>query len=328
MRFRIIVLVVLALSLAACSAGQTVPPTTQTGLGVFLSATPAGWVPVAFGDAQVAVPASWYVLYNEACPTWSVPGEVFLKPRPVAFDCAQDTVGPRTAVSFTPAASTPHNELPAAAYRRPVVINGISVFAYRAGPPGSYLVPSLGIEITVNGVLAQRVLHTLTHSPRAVVLAPGSAPPVPSYWRSVIFAGVRFSAPADLPVARTQDTTGLGDICGTAGVALFGSMVTLSTDQRPFVVPLCPLMLPRPQTPLDGVQVDSGLLTEPGLSLSFGAHCLDLRGLRACPATSPDYSILVLRVTVPGRANPVFVSIGLAGNGMIARTILYSLRAA
>jgi hypothetical protein len=30
-------------------------------------------------------------------------------------------------------------------------------------------------------------------------------------------------------------------------------------------------------------------------------------------------------VTVPGRAKPVIVSIGLAGNGMVARTILYSL---
>jgi hypothetical protein len=36
----------------------------------------------------------------------------------------------------------------------------------------------------------------------------------------------------------------------------------------------------------------------------------------------------VLRVNVPGRDKPVFVSIGLAGNGMVARTILYSLRAA
>ena len=31
---------------------------------------------------------------------------------------------------------------------------------------------------------------------------------------------------------------------------------------------------------------------------------------------------------VPGRTKPVFVAIGLAGTGMIARTILYSVRAA
>jgi hypothetical protein len=48
---------------------------------------------------------------------------------------------------------------------------------------------------------------------------------------------------------------------------------------------------------------------------------LHLHGLTACPATSPAYSFLVLKVTVPGRKSPVYVSIGLAGNGMVARTI-------
>ena len=64
------------------------------------------------------------------------------------------------------------------------------------------------------------------------------------------------------------------------------------------------------------------------MTLTISTHCLSLRGLRACPATSPAYSILVLKVTVPGRSKPVYVSIGLAGNGIVARTILYSLREA
>jgi hypothetical protein len=64
------------------------------------------------------------------------------------------------------------------------------------------------------------------------------------------------------------------------------------------------------------------------LTLSFSGHCLDLHGLTACPASSPAYSILVLKVTVPGRSKPVYVSIGLAGNGMVAKTILYSLQTA
>ena len=67
--------------------------------------------------------------------------------------------------------------------------------------------------------------------------------------------------------------------------------------------------------------------TEPLVSLSFGG-CWSVQGLIACPATSPAYSILVLKVTVPGRSKPVYVSIGLAGKGMVARTIWYSLRAA
>ena len=39
-------------------------------------------------------------------------------------------------------------------------------------------------------------------------------------------------------------------------------------------------------------------------------------------------STLLLRVTKRRRSKPVYVAIGLAGNGMIARTILYSLRPA
>jgi len=87
-------------------------------------------------------------------------------------------------------------------------------------------------------------------------------------------------------------------------------------------------MSPTAQQPENGVQVDSGLRTEPTVRLSLSAHCLVLHGLTACPATSPAYSILVVRVNVPGRSKPVFVSIGLVGNGMTARTILDSLRPA
>jgi hypothetical protein len=64
------------------------------------------------------------------------------------------------------------------------------------------------------------------------------------------------------------------------------------------------------------------------VTLSLSTHCLVLHGLTSCPATSPAYSILVVRVNVPGRDKPVFFSIGLAGNGMVARAILYSLQAA
>jgi hypothetical protein len=78
---------------------------------------------------------------------------------------------------------------------------------------------------------------------------------------------------------------------------------------------------------MNGIQVDSGSHVQFDVTLAFSKHCLSLHGLTACPATSPAYSIFVLKVTVPGHSKPVFVSIGLAGNGMVARTILYSLRA-
>jgi hypothetical protein len=69
-------------------------------------------------------------------------------------------------------------------------------------------------------------------------------------------------------------------------------------------------------------------LSQWNLHIVFSKHCLSLHSLTACPATSPAYSILVLKVTVPGRSKTVYVSIGLAGNGVVARTILYSLKEA
>ena len=152
------------------------------------------------------------------------------------------------------------------------------------------------------------------------------------------FAGLRFSVPAFWPIQRTSGAAfGLGSPCATPGVAfpdntagLLSSGVTLSTDLHLLPPPSCPAETDpdAPQPPMDGVQVDSGPRVRFLVKMSFPTKCLDLHGLTACPATSPAYSIVVLRVTIPGRSKPVFVSIGLAGNGMVARTILHSLRAA
>jgi hypothetical protein len=332
LRLRVLAVVIMTLTLAALTSSQTaasatttVRPTTKQLPSVDISATPADWVPVAFGDAQISVPATWWVLYDSPpCPTGSPPGEVFVSPPPGFFACPLEIApGPSTTVRFGPPTSPLSTVL-----GHPEVINGIFVYPYPTGPQSSYLVPSLSVEITVDGPLGQRVLHTLTWSPRSVVLAPGSSPAIPSSWRYVSFAGLRFSVPANWPIARTQVTPGLGAICRTRGVAFVGTTVKLSTDARPFLVPFCPRGAPTPQRPANGVQVDAGLRTEPMVTLSISARCLVLHGLTSCPATLPAYSILVLRVNVPGRDKPVFVSIGLAGNGMVARTILESVRPA
>jgi hypothetical protein len=330
MKLRALAMVVIAVALTVFTSSQTfatttVPTTAEALPAVDLAATPAGWVPVPFGNAQISVPATWWVLYDSPpCPTGSPTGEVFVNPPPGLFACPLETApGPSTTVSFGPPRSPLSNVL-----GHPEVINGILVYPYPTGPQSSYLVPSLSVEITVDGPLAQRVLHTLTWSPRSVVLAPGSSPAIPSSWQQVTFAGLRFSVPANWPVNRTQVTPGLGAICKTQGVAFVDMSVTLSTDARHFLIPFCPRVTPTPRQPENGVQVDSGLRTEPTVALSFSAHCLVLHGLTACPATSPAYSILVLRVNVPGRDKPVFFSIGLAGNGMVARTILDSVRPA
>jgi len=110
-------------------------------------------------------------------------------------------------------------------------------------------------------------------------------------------------------------------------------VVELDTD-RTVYSGSCALGDVQEYAPGDGVQVDARVQvgqqpTFPDAIYRFTtSHCLSLHGLTACPATSPAYSILVLKVRVPGRSKPVFVSIGLTGNGMVARTILDSVRAA
>ena len=314
----IVVMVVPALILAACTSAPTVSPTTTTAKplpAIDLSATPAGWVPVADGDVQVSVPATWWVFYNSpGCPTGSPPGEVLVNSQ--LANCPGETVGdhgPKNVVGLTLLAEL------GSGYKHRSVINGFSVY----DDLGTYFVPSLRLQFGVSGPLAQRVLHTLSRSPRTVALASGPVPAVPSSWRSVAFAGLRFSVPAGWRTYRWVDV----GICSGNGSTLGGDMVSLTNGTHLSTACQQPVELPIVRQPGNGVQVDvdpSPLL----VTGTFSTNCLSLHGLTACPATSPGYSILVLKVTVPGRSKPVYVSIGLAGNGMIARTILYSLRAA
>ena len=333
----VITLFIAASAVVGTSASELAafPRTTQPLSAVDLSAIPAGWVPVAYGDAQISVPAGFNVYYLDSeCGSILRPGTVLVGDGSVS-KCSVGTIQPNgTLVHFHPLTRNPafwRNE-------KPMRLNGLSVYLgpgmdpYLAGygveyEANDYIVPSLGIEVAGVGPLAKQVLNTLTRSPRAVALAPGSSPALPSSWRWVTFAGLRFSVPANWPITQTQVTPGLGAICETLGVAFLSTTVTLSTDVRPMLLPPCPYFPPTPQQPENGVQVDSGLRTEPMVTLSLSAHCLVLHGLTSCPATSPAFSIFVLRVNVPGRDKPVFFSIGLAGNGMVARTILDSLRA-
>ena len=114
--------------------------------------------------------------------------------------------------------------------------------------------------------------------------------------------------------------------CPPYPVVLYGGVI-LDTDQNawPSVCPVAPSCVVRPS---DGVRVDTWTGTRGFIgSIAPGATCLHLHGLKVCPSALV-YSVLLLQVSVPGRHLPVYVSIGLAGTGMVARTILYSIRAA
>jgi hypothetical protein len=316
---RAFVLVVLTLVLAACTSSAAPSTTTKTLPTVDLSATPKGWVPVAYENAQISVPASFYVLYprTPSCDSGSV-GVTFVGPTsggPACQVTEQTTLASLDSMRRVPSKY---------AGEKPTILNGVQVLL---GPHGkvpyfTYYVPSIGVELHTYGPVARQVAETLTRSPRAVALASGPAPVVPAAWRSLTFAGLQFSVPADWRTYRWVDI----GVCGGTGPAMTGDTVFLTKATHPAVCHQ-PFRLPLAQQPGNGVEVDvdwSPLL----VPTTFPTRCLALHDLTACPATSPAYSILVLKLTVPGRSKPVYVSIGLAGNGMIARTVLYSLRAA
>jgi hypothetical protein len=112
---------------------------------------------------------------------------------------------------------------------RPIYVNGLPIYLGAHGTTViTYFVPSLSVELTAHGPLAQRVLHTFTRSPLDVVLAPGPAPVVPSSWRSGTFDGVSFSVPGTWPVVRTQYVPGFDPSCDSSGIA----GLHLSTDTK------------------------------------------------------------------------------------------------
>jgi hypothetical protein len=303
----LVVLAVLALVLSPFVASTSTPLSPQeAAVAVDLGATPNGWVPVDFGDTQVSVPPSWSL--NLDCPRPNG-GSMILEsvsghhegPLSQGTDCAINRSGTSVTVApYSATATGAANET-----------NGIQVY----GSQTVLAIPALGVKVTAKGPLGSRVLRTLTHSPRAILLAPGPSPPVPSSWQRVSYDGISLDVPATWP------QLSLGPFpCG--GPLLFGvSEVILSSPGMSTA--MCPGG-PEPVTqPKDGLLLESlslvgGRLPKPG-------PCIHIGALSACP-TTVAYGILGLLVRVPGKVEPVGVGLGLSGDGMVARTILYSMK--
>jgi len=167
--------------------------------------------------------------------------------------------------------------------------------------------------------MTQRILDTLTSSPRKVVLADGPAPKVPPAWRRVTFAGVSIAVPpldivwrqstAEVVFPRTANWAvsridWFGSAClAFQATAMTGNpLVVLDTDER-LEQAYCPALHSYTfvQSVSNGLRIDrvptAGSSSELQLRM---ASCLQISGLTACPATAYPYSVLVLKVTVPG----------------------------
>jgi hypothetical protein len=278
------------------------------------AATPPGWAPVAYGDAQISVPASWYV----QGPVASVCGG---RARGMVFVGAVPNVsrfrgcGPTTSVAAIEASSSPVEP-----GRPATTVNGIGVVQV-AGAPNylAYVAPSLHVRVQAWGPLASRVIATITRSPLSVVLARGRPFPVPASWRWHDFGGIKFATPARWALVRN----GRWD-CGGVYQA---SVVLLAAHIAPD--PGC-------VAPSDAASITSVLGVIATTSRHAGRYsarkCAGydgrkfLNGLRACYSGYSGNSDEPLYVFIPGRQRATLVLIGLAGDGVVARTIFDSIR--
>jgi hypothetical protein len=336
---------VLILAVVLIVGFRSTPSQKPAGVGsvnlpsVDLTATPKGWAPVEYGDAQVSVPASWVYAWS-GCPN-AVPssgGEVFLQgTAPTRAPCSV----PDNSISISSDTSDDHFG------SRSQVINGIRAYMSdaRISLEQVMQVPSLGVRIpivTMDSSLTGQIVGTLTHSPRAVALAAGPHPSIPASWKRVNYDGLSVAVPKNWPVdfpGEWGSPSAVPSNLTMSDVSASPTFPRVTTDTspsvrltnaiyNPFAECGCYEPAKGPATwatvPIDGLLVDGGDIG-PLQGTSVSANCLHLNGLSACPATDDVYGVLVLSVEYPG-SGEIAVEIGLAGDGAVARTILGSIR--
>lgn len=287
------------------------PPKSVDGVALTdMAATPRGWVPVTYREAQISVPADWQVTSTPPCDN-TVPGYV------VVGTASTKLVLPRSCRLSPNMAAISAIPRAAAGGRATTTVNGLGVVQI-AGAPGylAYLVPSLHVRVQAWGPLASRVTATITRSPLSVVLARGRPFRVPAHWRWYDIGGMAFAAPARWALVRNGYWG-----CGYVYPA------------RVVLVPAAHARLPMPGCVAPGTA--AGMEGRPGVIVvaSGGISrdranydgCRLLHGLRACYSAG-DFGIpLDMAVFMPGQQRVMLVEIGLAGNGVTARTIFDSI---
>jgi hypothetical protein len=320
-----------ALSAVAIAAAITIPlallsPGTRPLVSVALpgarvplsdtAATPRGWAPVAYGDAQISVPPDWLVGDRPACGRVGR-GYVVLGTAATSLKVRN----PRCKQASNMAAIQVLQAGQGQTHGQAGEINGIRVLSAPPVVRGdvSLYVPALHALVTARGPLANKVVGTLTRSASSVVLEDGPHFPVPHRWRWHDFGGIRFATPARWRTIKSRVWYPCWwVISSTEAVKLVNA-----TRIVRFICPPPPSMADA-MRPSHGVVVGTGRYMTLHQPASHG--CRSLHGLRACFTVPGPGSPLALAVDVPGRHKPTVVDIGLAGNGLEARTIFESIR--
>jgi hypothetical protein len=307
----------ITIPLALLSPGtQMMPSAVSPRASLQLSdtaTTPKGWVPVAFGDVQISVPADWRV-GSRPCDL-AAPGYVVI-------GTASTSVAARSprcqhAANVAVIRVLPPNQ--GRTYRRTGYINGVPLLGMRPVARGyaSYLAPTLHALISVRGPLSNKVMGALTRSPLSVVLEAGPLIPVPNSWRWHDFLGVSFAAPGSWALVRNGHWG-----CPYSMASATVVMIPAANTQRL----RCPVMVPDAglATPRSGVVVGVG---QDRRIKPAHENCRIVHGLHACYRASPfSGGVLDVEVFLPDRQRATLVKIGLAGSGQIPRTIFESIR--
>lgn len=299
--------------------GRTSPPRSALA---DVSASPAGWSSVPLAGVQVSVPDFWPVGQPGRGVCGDFPtGVVFLgmAPKLRTRGCGHtaNAVSLRAARGLTPAGG------------RQVHIHGLTVTVTMDRRTHSETAYVAGMMVTARGPLAARVIGTLTHSPRSVVLGHYRAS-VPKRWRHVNFGGLSFSVPS--PWATQRESS-----IGGCPINIERSMLVLSTA-RTISLPSC-----MPYSISSGyMAARAGMLVFSGPQVEKSAKwrhakCRARHGLRVCVnpyrlasgyAATNWPGLLTAEVYLPRHSRPDFVEIGLSGDGRTPLAIFDSLRPA
>jgi hypothetical protein len=287
------------------------------------SATPRGWTPVTFRDAQFSIPHNWAVVQDDVplCGEVDGDGTVFLGARTLRLPdgdlCIGATRNEVLASSFSP--RSPHPST------RSIEVNGIAVdkviHPLRSGSINSvsvdYLAPSLGVELRGRGPKARQVLSTLTHSPLAVVTSSAPHSATPNAWKTVNAGGISMSVPPSWTVRHA------GFFCG----GMTSSTVYLLHADETYAIscPAIGIAAEHQELGVPSAAILSGRQTS-SFARAKTTRLLTINGLTLHVLSSSETGhILTASIDVLGHASPTVVELGLPGDGLQARAILDSI---
>lgn len=295
--------------------------TIAPGAGI----TPAGYARVDYGNASIAVPAGWPVLYS---------GESICPP-PQSAVLLGETNGCGLAGSSEPAEFARLTALTSAPVAStPVTTNGhagllwdsknfASAFGERV-----YSYPDLHVTLTVLGPQADTIAQTIGWSAQYLVLHPTGPVTVPAGWKETTFGGITFKTPPAWPAVTIDPHSGSNP--AQCEAPEFPSPVVDEGQSLGGFAVSCPFILPKATAGVNGIWVRPYVDT--GSSPPAGSTVLEKSGalqvLLLAPVDRPNVQpVLQLQLSILGnnhRVDGVAMDIGI-GDPATAQEILSSI---